>query len=188
MEVLKERVKWGFVSNMCFRVCSCRFLIDSSHPSHYNMHWFNAINDFLDVTIHYNHDPLFSRSNVVVLRCIQIDFRLGQSLHWHNRSDCSEWRWITPVITEGAKPICFRKRRLLLGKYFAGYRFCQELSQVLYFPKKRPISRYFKSFEFFRSSFIINSLRAMSIWNQFIHWIHTCLSISAFFMAVNGEL
>lgn len=45
-----------------------------------------------------------------------------------------------------------------------------------------------KSFDSVCWSLITDALRAMNIPDMFIHWIHTCLSTTAFSVSVNGEL
>lgn len=45
-----------------------------------------------------------------------------------------------------------------------------------------------KAFDSVKWSFILDTLRAMNIPDQFVHWIHTCLSTAAFSVSVNGEL
>ena len=45
-----------------------------------------------------------------------------------------------------------------------------------------------KAFDSVKWSFILDTLRAMNIPDQFVHWIHICLSTVAFSVSVNGEL
>lgn len=44
-----------------------------------------------------------------------------------------------------------------------------------------------KAFDTVKWSFIKDTLRTMNIPEQFIHWIHTCLSTATFSVSVNGE-
>lgn len=45
-----------------------------------------------------------------------------------------------------------------------------------------------KAFDTVNWSFILDTLRALNIPDQFVHWIHVCLSTAAFSVSVNGEL
>lgn len=45
-----------------------------------------------------------------------------------------------------------------------------------------------KAFDSVKWSFILDTLPAMNIPDQFVHWIHVCLSTAAFSVSINGEL